>query len=104
MRKQKFVITNHTQQNGNYYYTCKVSVETVRRPKNIFELFRYGVWNWVDSTDEYYVHSRGTIFKHIEEHFYDSLDALLAIDKYIQRREEEDGEKVVSTKTEIIYR
>jgi hypothetical protein len=104
MRKQKFVLTKHTRQNGSYYYTCKVSIETFRKPKNIFELFKYGIKEGVKTSEEMFIRSSGHAYNHLEYCFDERGHALLAIDKYIKIREEEEGEKVVSTETEIIYR
>ena len=102
MGKYKFVLTKHTKQNGDYYYTCKTLVEVFRKPRNIFELFKYGI-EGVRSFDEYSIRSTGYAYFGQEYRFDEREQALLAIDEYIKIKDKEDGEKVISTETEVIY-
>lgn len=104
MKKHKFVLTKYTKQNGNYYYTCTVLLESVRKPKNIFELLKYGVRNGVKYMETYYIHETGNAFKFQNYPYEERADALLAIDRYIEKEEEKYGEKIASTETEIIYK
>ena len=103
MTQRKFVLTKQTRKNGNYYYTCTVEVKLFRRYRNILEFLKYGGGYKVPYYKEYYLNEKG--FGYNDEHFFDEREhALDAIDKYIERKEEEDGEKVISTETEIIYK
>ena len=103
MTQRKFVLTKQTRKNGNYYYTCTVFVERHRKPKNVLESLKYGGGYKVPYYKEYYLNEKGYGYDY--EHFFDEREhALDAIDKYIERKEEEDGQKVISTETEIIYK
>lgn len=103
MTQRKFVLTKHTRKNGNYYYTCKVFVELFRRYRNILELLKYGGGYKVPFYKEYYLNEKGCGYNY--EYFFDEREhALKAIEKYIERKEKEDGEKVISTETEILYK
>ena len=103
MTQRKFVLTKQTRKNGNYYYTCSVEVKLFIRYRNILEFLKYGWGYKVPYYKEYYLNENG--FGYNDEYFfYEREHALKAIDKYIERKEEEYGEKVISTETEIIYK
>lgn len=103
MAKRKFVLTKHTKRDGTYYYTCKVIVEIFRKPINTLEILIYGNGYKVPFDKEYYLNESGFAYTY-EHEFQERETALAAIDLYIQRKEKEDGEKVISKETEIIYR
>ena len=104
MKKHKFVLTKYIKQNSNYYYTCTVLLESVRKPKNIFELLKYAFRNGVKYMDAYYIHETGSAYKFQDYPYEERADALLAIDRYIEQEELKYGEKIASTETEIIYK
>lgn len=105
MTQRKFVLTKQTRKNGNYYYTCKVMIERHRKPKNVLELIKYVIKQGEPYYKEYYIDKNGYGYLYPYEYFFDEREhALDAINKYIERKEEEDGEKVISTETEIIYK
>lgn len=106
MKKQKFTITRHNRANGTSYYTCTVEIDDIRGAKNIIEFLRYGL----RSVPFTYNKQLSKPILLDNSYMYDSLlfdtrlDVLNAIENYIETREKIAGEKVVSTKIEVIYK
>lgn len=103
MKKQKFEITKHIRGNGSFYYTCTVETESLRKPKNILELLKYGSIG-VPFFEKHHLHQSGAIYCSTISEINDRQDVLNGIDKYIEYRETIEGQKVVSTEIEIIYK
>jgi hypothetical protein len=101
MKKYKFTILKHTLVNGTSYYVCKV--------KKVYPLVwtREGIGLFLSNYSDYnerYVNDYGGSYWDQETKFKTRDLALSGINKYMQARDEEDGEQVVSVETEIIWR
>lgn len=104
MKKQKFTITKHNRANGTSYYTCTVAVEKTRGARTFIESIRYRN-KGIPCVVEYNLDTLGYAFYIDYELEHDTRETVLnAIEKYIETRERIDGEKVVSTEIEVIYK
>jgi len=103
MKKQKFTITKHNRANGTSYYTCTVEIESVRRCKNLIELFRYGS-KGVPCVVSSYLDESGIACKTQKTMFNERSMALISIFRYTELRELKESKKVVSTEIEVIYK
>jgi hypothetical protein len=100
MKKYKFTILKHTLVNGSSYYICSV--------KRVYPL----VWTWDGivcflsnyRNNDKYLNEYGSAYWNDKTKFKSREYLLENINKYMKFREDEDGERVTSVETEIIWK
>jgi NADPH-dependent 7-cyano-7-deazaguanine reductase QueF len=104
MKKEVFTITKFNRANGTFYYECTVGIEEDYVPKTLIEKLKNILNPKKTEVVECYVYPTGGIQIFSAWRYQAMEEVLDAINQKVIRREQQEGEKVVSTEIQVIIK
>jgi len=104
MKNEVFTITKFNRANGTFYYECRVGVEVDYVPKTLIKKLNNILNPKKTEVFECYVHVTGSIQVFSAWRYAAMEEVLEAIKQRVIRREEEEGDKVISSEIQVIIK